>query len=117
MLARVAAMRDEFLEQETASGHVEHPQAGLGRRFRVIDDGEVTEAVQQALPACAVGSAGGELEHMGTGGRGGLGKLSDEVPIGMGLYGNHHTGQRGQPPPSSHASTLRAMNAGRPQAT
>ena len=71
-------MRDEFLEHQPAALEVEDPEAGLRGWQRVIDDGEVTEAVEHALLARAFGSAGREGEHLGVG-RGGLGSQ----PVGQ----------------------------------
>jgi hypothetical protein len=60
-------VRDEFLEHQPAAFEVEDPEARLRGWQRVIDDGEVTEAVEHALLARAFGSAGREGKHLGVG--------------------------------------------------
>ena len=120
-LARIAAVRHEFLEQEAATRDVEHPEPGLRGRQRVVDDGKVAEAVEQPLPPGALGRARRQRQHLGIGGRCGRHELVRQPRLGTQRCDGEHSCQqhRGGPDPwgSSHARAVSWCRNGRPRAT
>jgi hypothetical protein len=84
-------LRHQLLEQQALAPQVEHPQAWLGRRQRVIDHGQVVEAIEQALAPRALGSACGQAEDVGIRGWSDRTELVAERGRGM---GDRHRGRQ-----------------------
>jgi hypothetical protein len=63
VLAGVAAVRDELLEEEPAGPQVEHPEARLDRRPRVVDHRQRRRRRKVAGRDTALDGAECQLEH------------------------------------------------------